>query len=321
MKPSNKLQIMILFIILNSLILTSISRADSCPTPPTRIEPNLSVKIDYEKETGEYIYNYRLTNGQSALIPIRIFRMPIKTSPNAFNGPEKWLAKFWAENDALQYFTWSATPLNGVAPGGSVSGFVLKSTAAPGAIQYYTLGKTSARVGTPTAEDDEPTPDCEGFYDDKSVLDSMVSGVTQGPVGDDHLSLEVELKDPKGEHDCEPVSPYEDKGLLNVLLKGKKGLDVKEIDLSTVRFGVGKAPVVSSKRLDESNNLLLQFKTQDIAIECGRDRVLFLTGKMKENGKEFLGGAPVKTKNCDKRPKRKLPKHIDPKSKRHPERN
>lgn len=170
-------------------------------------------------------------------------------------------------------------------------------------MRYYTLGHVGSREATPTEDDDEPTPDCEGFYDDLPYLEGMVSGLTEGPVGNSRLSVDIKLMDKKGERDCGPVSPYAGKGDLHVLLQGKKDLDVKDIDLASLKFGVGKAPLAASKLLGKSNNLLLQFDLEKVGIECGRDRVLFLSGKMKD-GKEILGGAPVKTKDCDKRPKK-----------------
>lgn len=279
--------------------------ADSCPIPPTRIEPNLSVKITSDIKTGIYTYSYTLTNGRGAAIPLRRFLIRATNPPDTSQAPEKWQGKPWIEDDVMEYFGWSATPFSAIAPGESKSGFILKTAKAPGLIQFYTLGETGDRIGTPTPgdKDDEPTPDCEGFYEDQPMLEGMVTGLTEGPVGDDRVSTEIELKDSKGEHRLGPISPYEDKGIINVLLKGKRDLDVKEINLSSLRFGVGKAPLVTSLILGTSNNILLQFDIQKTAIECGRDRVLFLTGKMK-NGKELLGGASVKTKNCDKRPKR-----------------
>jgi hypothetical protein len=300
------------FILATILPLMSESRADSCPTPPTKINPKINVKIDFDKKTGIYSYKYDLVNERGALLSIENLRIQITSAPTNSMAPSGWVGEPWIENDIVQYFGWSANLGYELKPGKTQKGFVIKSTNSPGLVRAYTIGETGDRVGTSVAgsTDDEPIPDCEGFYDDLSALEGMVTSLTLGPVGSNQLSVGVELKDSKGERDYGPVDPYGDKGFLNVLVKGKGDLDVKEIDLSTVRFGVGKAAVVSSRKIGNSNNLLLQFKTKDVAIECGRDRVLFLTGKMKDDGKEFLGGAPVKTKNCDKRPKRKTPKRF-----------
>jgi len=291
-----------------SLLTSMYAIADFCPTPPTKVEPNVSVKVDFDKKTHNYIYRYTLSNGRGALLPIDDFFIGISKTPIRFSSPKDWDASPSTENGMQTHFTWDTSFASSyVSPGGSRSGFEIESSYEPGLVQYYVLGRTGTRVGTPTVDDDEPTPDCEGFYDDKSTLDSMVSGITQGPVGDGRISLDIELKDSKGERECGPVSPYEDKGLLNLLVKGKKDFNVDDLDLTSLRFGVGKAPVVSSRKLGKSDNLLLQFDTQAVEIECGRDRVLFLTGKTK-TGKDVLGGAEIKTKNCDKRKKRVKPR-------------
>lgn len=285
------------------------AHADFCPTPPTRVEPQVKVSVEVDKKTKNYIYRYTVTNGKSALLPINSFIVRITKDPISFKTPKDWEGFSDKDGDVMSHFTWSTAGLSAeVSPGSSKSDFVVESHDAPGLVQYYVLGKTSARIGTPTADDDEPTPDCEGFYDDKPYLERQVSGITQGPVSDGRISLDIELKDSKGEHECGPISPYVDKGVLNVLVKGKKDFSVDDLDLTTLRFGVGQAPVVSSRKLGKSDNILLQFDIQKTEIECGRDRVLFLTGKTK-TGKDVLGGAEVKTKECDKRPKKKLPEH------------
>jgi hypothetical protein len=304
MDASNmKLQLLPLSILVSFLISPNL-RADFCPTPPTRVDPNVGVKISFDKKSKLYTYRYTLSNGRSALLPIDEFILRISKPPTRVGSPSNWDGSPFVRSGVQSHFIWdTAFAANYVAPGGEKSGFEIESPYEPGVIQYYVLGRTETRVGTPTADDDEPTPDCEGFYDDKPMLDGMVSGITQGPVSDGRLSLDIELKDSKGERECGPVSPYEDKGLLNVLVKGKKDFNVDDLDLTTLKFGVGQAPVVSSRKLGKSDNLLLQFNTQAVEIECGRDRVLFLTGKTK-TGIDVLGGVEVKTKNCDKRTKR-----------------
>lgn len=278
-----------------------------CPTPPTAIEASVTVKIDFEKKNGLYTYRYSLSNGKGALLPINLFTLPMNHSPSNISSPANWDGDVSKEGDVIDHFSWySSIPSALVGPGSTKSDFVITSGKAPGLIPFYTVGKTGSRETVTINNDEEAIPDCPGFYDQSPLLESMVTGVTQGPVGDERLSVDIELKNSNGEHEFGIVSPYEDKGLINVLLKGKKEINAKEIDLSSLRFGVGKAPLVSSKALGDSNNILLQFDIPKVGIECGRDRVLLLTGKVKD-GKGFLGGAPVKTKNCDKRPKRKYP--------------
>lgn len=290
------------------VIFTQNTQADFCPTPPTRVEPRVTVKVDFDKKSRNFIYRYTVSNDRGAQLPIDEFLLRVIKNPTRFGSSKDWDAFTYMDGEIMSHFTWS-TAFNTayVKPGESKSGFEIESPYEPGTVQYYVLGRTETRVGTPTADDDEPTPDCEGFYDDKTMLDSMVSGLTEGPVSDGRISLDIELKDSKGEHKCGPVSPYEDKGLLNVLVKGKKDFNVDDLDLTTLRFGVGQAPLVSSRKLGKSDNLLLQFDTQAVEIECGRDRVLFLTGKTK-TGKDVLGGTEVKTKNCEKRTKRVKPR-------------
>lgn len=282
--------------------------ADVCPTPPTSILPRLKVNVKHEPGSGLYTYSYTLTNANGAGTAISTLAIPMQTKPESTSIPPQWLSRFRAEEGSASYFFWGASPLGVIAPGSTVEGFSITSKLSPGPIRYFTDGETTSRIATPTEEDDEPSADCEGFYDDKSTLDSMVSGVTQGPVGDLQVSLEIALKDRNGDRDCGPIFPYEEKGTLHLFVKSKKDIDAKNIDLSSLRFGVGQAPVLSSRFIGKDQHLFLDFDLKTAEVECGRDRVLFLSGKMKD-GRPIFGAAEVKTKNCDRRPKRKPLKH------------
>lgn len=286
------------------------SNADECPIPPTSVNPSITVKVAYDKKTKLYTYNYTLANGNDSKLPVGDFMLGIKDAPVSSGSPSsKWVASFNSAIESLpRTFSWT-TGSEDIRPGNKKPGFILRSYLAPHPIRYFVLGETGDRVGTPTAEDDEPIPDCPGFYDDAPGFDNHLSGIVDGPAPENQVAVDLKLMDSKGERECGPVSPYEDKGLLNVLLKVNKGTKVSDIDLNSLRFGVGQAPLASSKRIGHSEEvILLKFDTQKVAIECERDRVLFLSGKTTD-GKDLFGGAAVKTKNCDKRPKRKKPIH------------
>jgi hypothetical protein len=296
----------IIFCVLVAGTLTSVVRAAECPVPPTRVSPNISVKIDYDKKTKLYTYNYTVENGRSSAIPISGFMLKINEAPYSFLGPSSgWSSRFdEGEPETPSTFRWS-TALSSIAPGTRKSGFILKSYRTPGPVRYFVRGLSETRIGTPTVDDDEPIPDCPGFYDDIPMLDGYVSGIVDGPAPENQVTVDLKLMDGKGERECGPISPYEDKGTLNVLLKASKGLKVSDIDLSSLRFGIGQAPLASSNRIGNSEEvILLKFDTQKVGIECERDRTIFLNGKTTD-GRNLFGGATVKTKNCDKRPKRK----------------
>ncbi len=289
---------------------TSIAQAAECPIPPTNVSPNISVKVEYDKKTSLYTYNYKVANGGSAGVPIGSLILKLAEVPYSFLAPSaEWSSRFDEGNtETPSTFRWS-TALGSIAPGTGKSGFVVRSYRSPGPIRYYVRGVTETRVGTPTPEDDEPIPDCPGFYDDIPMLEGNVSGIVDGPAPTNQVVVDLKLMDPKGERECGPISPYEEKGLLNVLLKTSKDIKVSDIDLASLRLGVGKASLASSTRIGRSEkNILLKFDTQKVAIECERDRLLFMSGKTTD-GKEIFGAAPVKTKNCDKRPKRKKPRY------------
>jgi hypothetical protein len=305
-----KIKLLIKINVIPLILFTSFALADECPTPPTSVFPKIAVKVDYDKKTKYFTYNYSISNGRESKIPIDHFVLKISSAPEfVLPSPKKWITIFDEASEGIPAnFSWT-TFQKPIQAGSEESGFKIRSYLSPGPVRYYIQGETGVRVGTPTPEDDEPIPDCPGFYDDISVLEGSVSGIVDGPAPENQVSVDLKLMDSKGERECGPVSPYEDKGLLNVLLKVNKGTKVSDIDLNSLRFGVGQAPLASSKRIGRSEEaILLKFDTQKVAIECERDRVLFLSGKTTE-GKDLFGGASVKTKDCDKRPKRKKPIH------------
>jgi hypothetical protein len=283
--------------------------ADSCPIPPTMIEPRVTVTTSQDKNSGTYTYTYVLSNGPGAKNEFQNFVLLLNAVPESPTAPDRWKVSLSSSGTGKTKVDWRAFPMDGVPPGREKSGFTVKSKLAPGPVQYFALGVIGDRVGTPTEEDDEPTPDCAGFYDQLPKLDSMISGVVLGPAGPDTIEAEIELKDSNGVSAAAPISPYASQGSLYVLLKSKKELSVTDIDLSSLRLGVGKAPLTESKRLGASGNLLLQFDVRRAAVECGRDREITLTGRTK-SGKSLLGSAPIQVKNCDQRPKTPKGNHV-----------
>lgn len=253
-----------------------------------------------------------MKNGSSALLNIFLFDLVLDKKPVEVLSPTKWLGEFYASVDLKNsvypnHVRWG-TPINFIKPGSTLKGFVIKSTRSPGLVKYYVLGDSKAPVVTATPLNDEPIPNCPGFFYNKPAIEGEVAGSIIGPAPLNQLSIEFKIKKLKStkidadlEEDFVEVSPHKDKGKVLVLVKSNKDFNVTTINLSSIHLGQGLAPVESSVIKGNKNNeeLRMVFDLSKIGIECDRDRALFLAGKTTE-GKDILGAAPIKTINCTK---------------------
>ncbi len=290
-----------------------------CPIAPVKTSPQVSVRVDHEKKTGLYSYAYTVANQRGAPLAIRSFILQQSDEPIEIQKPVKWTGDFEEADDTLPgHILWAAT-LNTIMPGTSQNGFIIKSKRSPGFVKYFVEGRTGVPESEPINGDSEAFPDCPDFFFDKPRFESMTMGMVEGPVPADQISVKIKVKKGKDKedrkHDRKEFRPYQETGLITVVLKGSREFDVGQVNVSTLRFGMGKAPIVWSEfRPGEDDDdkdddhesrrakkLWLQFNLDQVDIECDRDRVLFLEGKTKD-GKSILGGAEIKAKDCEKPP-------------------
>jgi hypothetical protein len=88
MKKSN------LFPIFLTLCAQSTTWADTCPAPPSSVDPKISTSMVFNKKLGTYTYNYTIQSGQDSLIPIESFILSTAQTPLSSLSPTHWLPSF-----------------------------------------------------------------------------------------------------------------------------------------------------------------------------------------------------------------------------------
>lgn len=310
-------------------MLTS-AKADSCPLSPNYIEPTINVKFSSGVD-GETDFLYSVKNGKQALWRIEYLAFVIGGSVTARKMPQGWMYLSNSDrNEArVSFVTVEPDPDDpapdnfqtlpapyAIKPGEEISGFGFRATLSPGLIKFRALGDT---IEDPVSDSGE-LPDCPGwhFNDPAPKFDTYPTGVTIGPVGDKYLSASIELRHEKMAGQVPDIAPTSI-GKIQVVLKSNDQFDASQVDIFSVRFGYGKAPVLShkligmegrkegwdkalfpidaGKKKGHTKDLLLEFDLVKVGVRCNIDLALFLTGKI--NGKDFLGGAPIKQQICE----------------------
>lgn len=290
--------------------LTTISAySQNCPIAPTQVTPAVQSKVVYNKKSKLYTYSYTISNSRGSSLNIADVALVLKSKPLNILGPQKWLPDFVTYQNGVSAVYWSTVNKTAsIKVGGSLKGFSFQSPNPPGVAKLLVEGDAEVPTSVPTATDDEPEPDCPGFFNDREPLDDRVTLLTEGPEEPSQISAKIKIiyKDFKGEGSCH-IKP-EETGKVKVLLMGSDKLDVSKIDLTSIRFGREQAPILNSKIVDEDDkrkkikNLLLEFDLEQVGITCNIDHALFLTGKLVGAEKEIIGGAPLDASICKKGP-------------------
>lgn len=192
----------------------------------------------------------------------------------------------------------------------------------------YTLAKIAASLewGTPLVyskiKKQKGLP-CPGVWDEiTSNTEPFVRILTVGPGSDAQLSLTSFVRGSaksawSGAYDdaksaLQGFSPF-DKNDIEVLVVSDDQTNVKDLDVSSLRFGRGEAKPVSVKRISVAKEmfsasqhqkssqgkdaLLLSFKASEVNPLCDVDLALFLNGKTAD-GKDFFSGVAVRKTPC-----------------------
>src|SRR5258708_36999738 len=56
--------------------------AQTCPPPPTSIDPSLSSSVSYDANTQTYSYHYTLRNGNGSMLPVNYFNLLLTEQPS-----------------------------------------------------------------------------------------------------------------------------------------------------------------------------------------------------------------------------------------------
>lgn len=294
----------------------SSSWADTCPIPPTNVSPSVKSKVSFDPKSGQYTYEYTVSNAVNAVLPIDLFAILSPQSPLELRSPDHWEGHFIALPDLDTNIVWGTSALdpndtraddrtyNGpplklfytVKPGKSLSGFSFKSSSPPGPVKFFAEGESEAPTTTPTAYDDEPEPNCPGFNEGPRFK-TMLGGVTEGPIPPGTIPISIRLLKETGEWRSHEYNPDKDTGKLSVLVLPSKDFDPSTLTVPSVKLGYGEAPVISSKPLpgfkdrddawgdwEKSSKRILPDRAKEDEKERSRKKALLLTFDLKTVG-------------------------------------
>lgn len=163
------------------------AQSQTCPIAPTQVKATVQSKVTYDKKSQLYTYSYTISNSRDSSLGIADVALILKNKPLNILGPQKWLPDFVSYRNGASAVYWStANKAANIKVGGSLSGFSFQSPNPPGVAKLLVEGNADVPSSVPTATDDEPEPDCPGFFNDREPLDDRVTLITEGP--EDHGS-------------------------------------------------------------------------------------------------------------------------------------
>jgi hypothetical protein len=344
MYSSNNFGVFIMNKVFISLFIFSLTpilgtRADTCPPPPTKIDPSVSSSAEFNTKTGQYRYSYKVSNGGAAALAINYFSLFLNQSPMESQSPKNWITTFNSASSLPTDFNWLAVPHMGsstgsavnlptaVKPGSNLSGFVIESAQPPGIVQYHVEGYTQVPQTTATLANDEPEPSCEGWDFDNPRFQTLVTGMTTGPSNPGVASVRLRLRDEQGINHCHPIKPTQPDGKIGLLVLSSKDFDATQIQTSSIQFGPGLAAPLSVKEVPAGGDNLGSDereeweRVRDLVLkklpEKPRFPNLFLQFDLKSlqiqcgldkalfmtatdsTGEKILGGVTINTLGCD----------------------
>ncbi|MBI3555080.1 MAG: hypothetical protein HY074_02300 [Deltaproteobacteria bacterium] len=313
------------------------ARADHCTTPPTSIDAAVSSSASYDANNKLYTYSYKLQNSKTSMLSIERFIVPTYSNPNSSTTPANWWGRYMDEGwPRMNWSTYLSHPPGvkapapttsgyrpkyfALKPGDSLNGFSFQSPNPPGVGMFFVEGDTPPPTSTPTATDDEPEPNCPGWVTSGGKLENMVTGMTQAPAAPNTISVVIRMRSSDGNSGVGPFDPARPGANVTVIVQSSKTFDAATVDVSSIKFGPGKAVPISSKLVpsngqssdseaedweksaspgkagDQAKNLFLSFDARSIGVRC-IDHALFLTGKTT-NGKAIIGGKQIILNGC-----------------------
>ncbi|MBI3555082.1 MAG: hypothetical protein HY074_02310 [Deltaproteobacteria bacterium] len=156
--------------------------ADYCPPAPTSVVANVVASVKWDPQIKLYTYSYKVQNSNSSPIPLKRFLVLTSPEPANIQSPNQWHSDFEATIGKTDWITSAPDPntknLNvkgaggghllpafyAIKPGASLSGFSFQSPNPPAATKFMVAGDTDIPASTPTSTDDEPAPNCPGWY-------------------------------------------------------------------------------------------------------------------------------------------------------------
>lgn len=327
LKPLLKLLSMkIIFLFSLFLGASALARTEICPAKSnSMIAPIVDVTVKFNKKKKLYTYEYNLTNGSEAFVPIWKFSIEAGAEPVSVTAAKAWEnAGYSKENHEISWNYKSKS----LKPGQTLGHFMVESFSPPQAVMAFADGDVSE---LPTVkfdnDEEEKDPDmvaCVGFFKGEGNRD-QVSTVTTGPALN-RQEVKMRIKRPSeklwsGNPDGAAeltLSPLEE-GALELVIFDSKDVDVSKIKLVSLELGTGHgkinpAKVVIRSGFDETLDsdayaflqknkgkyLRVEFLIPDLALRCNADRALFLTGTF-EDGRQLFGAVKINPVPCDEK--------------------
>lgn len=281
------------------------SPAQDCPTPPNRVDVEVTAEVDFDPDSELFTYRYEVFNRPSSLQDVRRFALDFESPIEQVASPPGWKESFFDERTTIHWYAFENAPrppgspdtgrvLPGIAqvpPGGELDGFVFRSPNPPGPVSFYVLGFVDTTPAASEGEAErilEECPEIAGTF-----FDLAVSGTTRGPV--DVLLVDIDIKPGSSPNSIQPES----RGVIPVAVLATPDFDPSEIDGSTVRFGPAEAaPVHGTPHFEDIDSdgdvdRVFHFSTQESGLTCA-DETADLTGATR-GGTPILGTDSVRT--------------------------
>lgn len=285
----------------------------SCPAEPNNVRVRVTAAVRYDASARLYNYAYTVYNARGSAQEVD--RFAIRTAeprlnvqnPHGWDGIDYpgfpgvlgWDAAEVADPDRVPNDASVPPSIVQIKPGRTLSGFSIQSPKPPGPVPYFVTGYVPLTGAVAVDEADaeaaaeQEAEDCPGLQ--LGIIDQARSGWTQGPVDAVPVAIDVEPGS-----DTNSINPRS-QGVVPVAVLGSAKLDVRQVDLASVRLGPKQTPAQKDGAYEDANHdgftdLMLHFQTQQIGIRC-QDTALFLNGKLLD-GSAVVGADSIVTVGC-----------------------
>lgn len=292
-----------------------------CPFSPNQYFPQIDINIKESDTEGKVIYTYIL--GNSSESPGTFGGINILTNEplNEVNKAQaQW--QFIHRNNKFYQGMRDYIKKPTVAPGESFEAFSFEGSSYHGLVPVRFLQNTRdvRKRGRYKLKATEATP-CPGIFalGSSAEQDPHARSLAIAPIPKNQKSAISLIKD-EGiwtgsvyQNDkLVKISPL-DKGTKELLILGSKELNVKDIDIKSLKIGRGEAKVKKtqtikanavnnidtlSKAKADFDNLAITFDLQEANILCELDHALYIEGQTKK-GNKFFSGVRIKPVICD----------------------
>jgi len=305
--------------LLGVLISSTASAAEiKCPPSVGDVTARVVPQVTYDPNSQTFTYRYTLHNLPSSRLDVdglslEVPREVVRGEPRIVPAPEGWAGMAsQGSNGTPDVTDWYANKvknpnkitdnpsipkdLSALEPGGTLSGFVLKSRLPPGPSTAYLTGQVENDPVSSEREMERMYRECETVG--KTMFEAARKVRTAGPAQGDFRPVQIDILPGSKKN---PVNPKQ-KGVVPVAVMGSNSLAVSQLDPATFRFGPGGAPPAhrshETRDIDGDGllDLLVHFDVGGTGVAC-MDSVAFLQGRTVE-GNQVQGFDSISVPSC-----------------------